>query len=883
VKFFSSKRRIAVAAVLLLLLFLLRPGASRLKARIAASISAGLARPVEVGSVHLRLLPRPGFDLEDLVVYDDPAFGQEPMLRAPEVTADLRLLSLVRGRLEIARLDLTDPSLNLVHGDNGRWNLEALLQHASSVPLAPTAKTKSERRPAFPYIQVSSGRINFKVGQEKKPYALTNADFALWQDSENAWGIRLKAEPVRSDLSLNDTGILRVNGTWQRAAILRDTPVQFTVEWDRPQLGQLTKFLSGDDKGWRGAVQLDLAVTGTPANLQVNGDASVQDFRRYDIPSGPALALAAHCSGRYSSVDHLVHEVACRLPVGDGNLTLKGDVGMPASHRYDLVLNAEGLPASALVALAQRAKRNLPEDLEASGKVRGNLVMRRNGVADEAPRFSGNGEIAGLRLSSPGSKVELDVASIPLKLTADNSTEITRAGKAVGRGERQLQFGPFPLAGGRGAGPMARGWLGVSGYGISLVGEAEVARMLRVAKLFGLPAPSVAADGQAKVDLQIAGIWRGWIGGTPSGANNFAGPQVTGTVKLRGVRAEIRGVDEPIEISSANLQLLRDKVQVTKLSASAAHAQWTGSLELPRGCGAPGACTVSFDLASNQLSLGEVARWMSPQPAPQPWYRLSSNGTSAGDAGGLKFFTSVHAEGRITVNHLVLGGTTADGVTASGAATDRVTADHLSADRVSADRVSADLSLDAGKLRLSDLRGELLGGKHRGEWQGDFSVRPPVYTGKGTLTGVSLRQLASMMHDEWITGTAGGSYEITASGASSSAFWNSAEGTLQFDVRDGLLPHLMLESDGDPLQIERLQGRAHLQAGKIEIKDAGLNSSAGKFQLTGTASFGRELDLKLAGKPDADGIAKTYAIGGTVADPSVKQVASPETQARLKP
>ena len=131
----SSKRRIAVAAALLVLaLFLLRPGASRLKSRIIFSISSAVGRPVDIGSVHLRLLPRPGFDLENLVVYDDASFGAEPMLRAGEVTAVLRLTSLLRGRLEIARLDLTEPSLNLVHADSGRWNLEALLERTAHMP-----------------------------------------------------------------------------------------------------------------------------------------------------------------------------------------------------------------------------------------------------------------------------------------------------------------------------------------------------------------------------------------------------------------------------------------------------------------------------------------------------------------------------------------------------------------------------------------------------------------------------------------------------------------------------------------------------------------------------------------------------------------------------
>src|SRR5579864_3093781 len=147
-----------VAAFVLLILFLLRPGASGLKSRIIFSISSAVGRPVDIGAVHLRLLPWPGFDLKNLVVYDDPAFGAEPMLRAGEVTADLRLISLIRGRIEIARLNLTEPSLNLAHSTNGPWNLEGLLQRAAHIPTAPTGKSKSEPRPAFPYIEATSGR-----------------------------------------------------------------------------------------------------------------------------------------------------------------------------------------------------------------------------------------------------------------------------------------------------------------------------------------------------------------------------------------------------------------------------------------------------------------------------------------------------------------------------------------------------------------------------------------------------------------------------------------------------------------------------------------------------------------------------------------------------
>ncbi len=413
-KLFSSKRRMAVAVALILLaLFLLRPGASRLKSRIIVSMSSALGRSVDIGSVHLRLLPRPGFDLQNLVVYDDPAFGAEPMLRAAEVTAALRLTSLLRGRLEVARLDLTEPSLNLVHAESGRWNLEALLERAAHIPLAPTGKAKSEPRLGFPYIEATTARINFKSGQEKKPYALINADFSLWQDSENSWGVRLKAQPFRTDLNLNDLGLLQLSGTWQRAEALRDTPLQLTLEWNHAQLGQFTKLFTGNDQGWRGEILLGMALAGTPAHLQIASDASIQDFRRYDITSGKVLRLAAHCDSGYSSFDHAFQQILCGAPVGSGLITLKGNAGLPGSHNYELAISAQDVPAGAAALLAQCAKSNLPDDLVADGIVSGDLRIARKAGAASKFQFEGRGEIANFRLVSAGNKADIAADTLP--------------------------------------------------------------------------------------------------------------------------------------------------------------------------------------------------------------------------------------------------------------------------------------------------------------------------------------------------------------------------------------------------------------------------------------------------------------------------------------
>jgi hypothetical protein len=864
VKLFSSKRRAVIAAVVILLgLFLARPGVSRLKARIANSISRAVARPVEIGSVHLRFLPQPGFDLRNLIIDEDPAFGAEPMLRAPEVTAVVRLTSLVRGRLDIARLELTEPSLNLVRRADGRWNWEALLERTARSPLAPTAKSKSEARPGFPYIEASSGRINFKSGPEKKPYALLNADFALWQESENAWGVRLTAQPLRTDVSLSDTGLLRMNGIWQRAGSLRETPLQFSLTWDRAQLGQLSKLISGSDKGWRGEVRLDATLNGIPAALKVAANMSIQDFHRYDISSGEGLRLAAHCDGSYSSVESVMHEILCSAPVGNGMITLRGDAGLPGVHNVDLALNLESVPVSAVARLARRAKKNLPADLVSSGTVQGDFSLRQEGASPYGPTYEGRGEISDLRLQSVNTKVEFAPGSIPFMLSSGpEGTPVLwkstfgrqlHAGVLPAPEGLHIEYGPFPVALGRPSPAQARGWVGRRGYGMAIRGDGEVSHTLRLASLLGLPAVKASVEGAAQMDLRIAGSWAGNVAGTSAG---FVSPEVTGTAQLHNVRAMVRGVNGPIEISSAEVRLSAEEARVEKLIAVAADARWTGSVALPRGCGMPGACVVRFNLNTEEIGLGNLHEWLASQPNQRRWYQmLTSTEPKA------SFLENWRASGKVSAGRFLIH-------------------------NLVAEKVSASLDLESGILRLLDLRGDLLGGKHRGDWQVDFRTATPIYTGSGTFTTISLEQIAYAMHDPWISGTAGGTYQLTASGGDSAAFWQSAEGELQFDLRDGILSHISLAGDEGVLHMTRWRGRASLHDGEIEIEQGRFASSAGENEISGTASLGRVLDLKLTrgSEPKQDRAGSlVYSIKGTVSEPLVTLTPAQETQARLKP
>ncbi|MGZ4731233.1 MAG: AsmA family protein [Terriglobales bacterium] len=838
-KSFSSKRRIAALAVILLALFTIRPGASRLKSRIIRSISAAVGRSVDIGSVHIRLLPRPGFDLENLVVYDDPAFGAEPIVRASEVTAALRLTSLLRGRMEIARLDLAEPSLNFVHGEGGHWNLEALLERSARIPLAPTGRAKSGPRPAFPYIEGTSGRINFKHGPEKKPYALTNADFSLWQESDNSWGVRLKAQPFRTDMNLNDTGLLQLTGTWQRADALRDMPLQVNLEWSRAQLGQITKLVSGNDQGWRGEILLDVALMGTPAKLHIAATSSMNDFRRYDITSGKALRMAARCDADYSTDTHDFQQLMCSAPVGDGLLTLTGDAGLPGSHEYSLAASADNIPATALVSLAQRLKKNLPEDLTAEGIVDGNLSLASDGQSPATLR--GAGQIANFHLSSVSNKGEFGPETLPFAVALHAKT--TRpAGTRPSNGPL-LDIGPFGIGGAHPGSATIRGFLDRTGYSFSITGETEIAKALRLARMAGLPAVSSNADGSALLDLLLAGNWI-----VPG--KGFASPQLTGTARLHNVHVLERSAGVHAEIISAEMQLMADAVHVVRLNANAAGAAWTGSLDLPRGCGTPDACPVHFALNTNQAALSNLQEWVNPKSRKRPWYRVLTRGAEAHPA----WWSTLHASGRVTAGRFQIHG-------------------------IEATHVSANLNVEDGKLRLAGLTADVLQGKHRGDWNVNFLKSPAVCAGAGDLADISLAAIAEVMNDGWVAGTANASYELK--GPCPADFWPSTEGKLHVDVTDALFPHVMIGDGSEALQASHIKGQARLHDGQIQITDTHLISPGGTYELSGTASLKREVDLRLTrtsnGPPELG-----YRIGGTLEAPRVAPLSRTE-QAQLKP
>jgi hypothetical protein len=817
--------------------------ANRYRIQVASAISNAIGRGVSVSNVEVHLIPRPAVVLSTFILADDPAFGVEPMLRADTVTAYIRLSSLWRRHLEIGTLSLENPSLNLVRRADGRWNIEGLVQRSSQVPSAPTGQKRPESRPRFPYVEATAGRINFKFGQVKKAFAFADADFALWMESENEWGVRLEARPMRSDVPVRDTGLLKIEGRFQRAPSLRDTPLTLKADFSKGQLGQVTTLIYGRDRGWRGSVASTATMAGTPASLAVTLDSNVDDFRRYDIALGQALRLSVHCVGTYSSPDDSIRGIQCQSPMRSGSLMLRGDITGWPQQAYNIGISGEQIPLDRIVALARHTKKDLPEDLTATGSAEALFTVRKDMNGNAV--WEGGGRASNFALQSKVLKQELEIGMVEFTFsdtthnrrsqrrpTARNKSSTFDAGLSP-----RLVLTPFPVSLGAPSPATVSGFFDLQRYRVAIMGNAELARLLDVARAMGIRAPGIGLAGRAQLDMEIAGAWTG-----------FAPPAPSGKLQIHNASAELKGVLEPLQVDAANVTLADQTVAISAFSSQFKDGPViSGSASFPLGCQTPSTCVLHFDLHTPEISLSRLNQLLNPSFKSRPWYHLSEIGERDDNA-----FLRLQAQGRISGDRCAVGSLIASNVTGT-------------------------LTMKAGAISFKSMNADVLGGHHIGNWDADFSSQPPKFFGSGTLTKVAMTQLGALMHDPWASGTLDGQYTLGLAGADSPGLRDSANGSASFIWSGGTLRHITLEGRTTPLSFSVFKGQVLIRNGVLSCESCPLKSSGDLYQVKGTASFARNLDLRLEGSGDT-----AFTVSGPLEKPRVEAVPVPSPEAKLR-
>jgi len=610
---------LALTAVVALLAILIVPplvSVSHYKSRITQLVSDSLGRPVRLSSVEARLLPRPGFVLNDLSVEEDPAFGAEPIFHANTVTASIRLLPLWRGRLEIGSISADEASLNLVRTADGHWNLDSLLRTATARAQAAQGRSGLV---TLPYIEAKNSRINIKNGAEKLPFSLLDAKMSLEQQHPGNWRIRLRGQPVRTDLSIEqaDTGIVRLEATVRQAANLRQAPMHLDLEWREAQLGQLTRLILGTDAGWRGDLTGELRLDGTAESAQIKAQLRATGVHRAEFAPAAPMDFDANCSlvAHYST--RAIDNLFCDSPLGSGHIRLTGNLparapGQEALPRVSVELDR--FPVAVGLDALRTVRSDLAAGLVAAGSVSGKITYAPTApdVAPEKPEhpaharlanphpvveapLTGSFTVQGLQLSGDGLSQPINIPKLLLEPAP------ALASQPAGSSQVLAATAVIPAGG---AAPLTVSTrLALAGYQLTVRGQASIARARELAHVAGL-ANAAALDALAgdpvSVDLTAEGPWMP-AERVPFGARHPSSDDLTGTVTLRNANWKADYLVNHVEISQATLHLASDELRWDPVVFSYGPLKGTASLTLPAACEAPQSCPPTFQIQFGAL------------------------------------------------------------------------------------------------------------------------------------------------------------------------------------------------------------------------------------------------------------------------------------------
>jgi uncharacterized protein involved in outer membrane biogenesis len=840
----SRRRRhllIAIAFTVLLIGALVLPpliNISRYQRRISASLAASLGRPVEVSGITLELLPRPGVQITNFVVDSTAGYSDEPILKCSSVTAAFRIMSLWRGRLEIARISLDEPSLNLERAPGGQWNFASVLLQASRTQQAPTGRTLVRGQSRFPYIEATNARINFKHGNEKLPFSFLNADVSIWLENPNEWQLRFAAQPMRTDinLSLADTGQVQISGSVHRASSANQLPLNLQAEWRGAPLGQVTRMFVARDLGWRGDTSVTAHITGVPDALGLQLSAAASDFHRETFEPAHPLNLHVTCTATYRHALGSLDTIHCLSPVGSGILALRGTMQQihTAEPEPDLKLIVTHLPADELLELLRHTRGRLNNDITLSGAIDGELAYARQPIPAASQTASGSHAIPNsTRIIASGSLLATDLlvrGDGMEQILPDLRFTVQPAAQPLALVLEPAQIdlgGPDPL--------VANARLTRQGYQLHYSGSALLEHLLPLAHALNVVPGAfqgLQGNGTADYNLTVEGDWQLPLMVDPAAPLSV----LNGAVGLHNADFQPSYLAEPVHIATATATISPTELRWNGVTATLGTTHFTGNLRIPLPCAA--ACERHFDLTAATVNFGALA--------------ASLRGEDEGVMQEL--INRVRSRSQ---DWPLLDGT--------------IHIAHLNAGQVEIANASADLTLRDGSLEVRSLDGRTLGGVLHA--MGAVALAStPSYDAEVQLRHTSAPELAQLLKEHWGPGTIDLYGDLAMSGTTASSLSSSAKGTLQWRWAGGALPQLT----STPLhRFDRWSGDGKVANGAIAITSSEVTNGGATAAVSGTIGSDRSLDLKVA-TPAKDSTqtetaaASSISMSGTLAAPIVE-------------
>jgi hypothetical protein len=508
--------------------------------RIQSALERALGRKVDLGAVHFSLFAGPGFSVDNVVIHEYPAIDLEPVAYVGSLSAVPRLASLFTGHLEFASIRLEDASINVAKtggpSEPGRWNFEALLNHAVIR--------------AIPELHVRSGRINFKFGDTKSVFYLTETDLDITPPSRgaSAWSIEFSGEPARTDKPAHGFGKFVARGRWMQGGAGR---LDLQVRLEQSAVGEIIALLHGYNAGIHGTVSARMQLSGPLDNIRISGRMEVQDVHRWDLMPPHEQGWPFNVAGRLNLPAQTVEVETSSA----GGAALPLSVRFRCSNylsqpRWGAALNWNRFPIGPLLDLARHMGAELPPKLNMTGTL------------DGALGYSGQGSLQG----------ELDFHDASIAIPDSPPIRSEQAHLLFDGGHARLASTPVRTA----LDEQARieadyDWAAQS---LHLTVSTDAMRVESLREQSALAAVPWFAQ-------VLNGTWKGQLQYRLSAAARSSPAETgwTGDIELDEARFPLPGFAVPVEVQSAVAHIDGPSVVVDRIRAQAGGIEFQGEYQ----------------------------------------------------------------------------------------------------------------------------------------------------------------------------------------------------------------------------------------------------------------------------------------------------------------
>ncbi len=852
--------------------------ASAARRYLIAHLTASFGRPVDVSWFDFSLLDGARIEAHFVSVSDDPHFGNEYFLRADTLTAGLRWTALLAGRFEFGSVSLSRPSLNLARDAEGHWNIERWLPPASQPgarpgfvgPLAPSRDLRAAR-PAR--IDVDGGRINFKQGDNKSPFALVDVSGRVEQNGAGRWQLDLEARPMRAGVELQDIGTLRLRGSIA-GTTARLQPAELNLTWRAASLADALRLVREDDYGMRGQLAVDLTARIAPldsspirgadsggAQWSISGVARLTGMHGWRLPerdTDPAANLSVEMNWRLGDRRAEIRKLLVEMPASQ--LHGVGELDWAHGLQPQLHIESSTLALGDVLSWYRALRPEVAEDLRADCALGVDLKLggwpiqlQQGGIASVGGTLTTKSLPAPLRIGALRASVSHGGIDFePTEVSFAFASAGAESGNTPARSEPQNSFvlrgSLFPRADGvfhwpldwnfsmEGATPRVQDWLALTGAvaqpinsGWTAAGGLAV-RMRGVHLAVSPPAP--------------------WIG-----AMDFLGLTLSPAY-----------VNQPVRLPKAHVEFAPLQRTITVSAAEAFGAVWHGSIARKYSDK-----QWTFDLSADHLDAAEMDRWLGPRARP----------------GFLARFTGS--------NSAVSAAPLAEGVVTRLAARGRLRADVIDVPPMQIEQFDAEAELAGRTIRIRKAQADFFGGKISGSF--DAQLLPdPSYAFQGRFDRVDLAQLgrAVPLLNNRIGGNVSAAITLSAHGIGRQDLIDSMQGQGTLTGRNAALIGLDLSSvfpgdnpDGAPDTFSSVQGTYRIQNKGIDLANFVLDNSRGRLEAEGRIEFSHALNIRVrpsifqAATAPASASPPSFLLSGTIEAPKlILPPAAPKPAAR---